>query len=142
MDNVQLIKKAMDERKNSYSPYSHYRVGAALLCTDGSVVCGCNVENASYGATVCAERSAVFSAVSSGKSDFRAIAIVGGDESETDVMSDYAYPCGICRQVLREFTDPTAFTVIVARSVSEYKEYKLSELLPESFGPEHVTKEE
>ncbi len=142
MDNVQLIKKAMDERKNSYSPYSHYRVGAALLCTDGSVVCGCNVENASYGATVCAERSAVFAAVSSGESDFRAIAIVGGDESETDVMSDYAYPCGICRQVLREFTDPTAFTVIVARSVSEYKEYKLSELLPESFGPEHVTKEE
>ena len=140
MDTEGLIKQALDARKNSYAPYSEYHVGAALLCKDGSVFCGSNVENASYGATVCAERSAVFAAVSSGKRKFDAIAIAGGDKSETDRMKDYAFPCGVCRQVLREFTDPASFKVYVARSVSDYRQFALEELLPDSFGPDNVRK--
>ncbi len=128
----------MEARWRSYAPYSHYNVGAALLCDDGTIIAGSNIENASYGGTVCAERCAVFSAVSSGKKDFSAIAIAGGSESETGVLSDYAYPCGICRQVLREFADPKLFIVIVARSLDDYKEFTLDELLPFSFGPEHL----
>ena len=138
MDTKKLIEAAMLSRKNSYAPYSGYRVGAALLCDDGSIVCGSNIENASYGATVCAERCAVFSAVSSGKQGFTAIAIAGGVSSEEEELSDYAYPCGICRQVLREFTVPQQFTVIVARSLSDYREYTLEELLPNSFGPDNL----
>ncbi len=129
----------MDARNRSYAPYSGYNVGAAILCEDGQIVTGSNIENASYGATVCAERCAVFSAVSSGKKRFTAIAIAGGEASEKDVMSDYAYPCGICRQVLREFADPASFTVIVARSAKDHKEYKLEELLPDSFGPDNLS---
>ncbi len=138
MDIRNLIEQALNARNDSYSPYSGYRVGAALLCSDGDVVTGANIENASYGATVCAERCAVFKAVSGGKRDFEAIAIDGGNASETDVMSDYAFPCGICRQVLREFADPASFKVIVARSVDDHREYTLEELLPESFGPDNL----
>ena len=141
MDRKRLIEAAFEARKNSYSPYSSYRVGAALLCDDGTVVKGCNIENASYGATICAERAAVFSAVASGKRSFCAIAIVGGSYDEEDNTSDYAYPCGICRQVLREFTDPESFSVIVARSVEIYEEYTLNELLPNSFGPNNLKQE-
>ena len=133
-----LIEAAFEARKNSYSPYSHYRVGAALLCDDGSIVKGCNIENASYSATICAERSAVFAAVSAGKRCFKALAIAGGNEDEDYVTSDYAYPCGICRQVLREFVIPEEFTVYVAKSVTDFKEYKLCELLPDSFGPDNL----
>ena len=132
-----LIERALDARNRAYVPYSKYAVGAALLCEDGSIVTGSNIENATYGATVCAERCAVFSAVASGKKDFVAIAITGGAVSEVE-LKDYAYPCGICRQVLREFADPANFVVIVARSVSDYKEFTLEELLPESFGPDHL----
>lgn len=138
MDRDDLVKKAMKAREHSYAPYSGYRVGAALLCKDGSIVTGSNIENASYGATICAERCAVFSAVASGKTDFAAIAIAGGADDETDELSDYAYPCGICRQVLREFTDPKTFTVYVARSPRDITEHTLDELLPESFGPEKL----
>ena len=138
MDITELIKKAMQARANSYAPYSGYNVGAAILCNDGSIVCGSNIENASYGGTVCAERCAVAVAVSSGRRSFKAIAIAGGDAGEKDVLSDYAYPCGICRQVLREFTDPATFKVIVARSVSDYKEFTLEELFPNSFGPDNL----
>lgn len=138
MDRKQLIKAAMDARKNSYTPYSHYNVGAALLCEDGEIICGSNIENASYPATVCAERCAIFTAVASGHRDFTAIAVCGGADSESGVLSGYAYPCGICRQVMREFTDPDKFIVIVARSVDDYKEFTLSELLPNSFGPENL----
>lgn len=141
MDRKRLIEAAFEARKNSYSPYSSYRVGAALLCDDGTVVKGCNIENASYGATICAERVAVFSAVASGKRSFCAIAIVGGSYDEEDNTSDYAYPCGICRQVLREFTDPESFSVIVARSAEIYEEYTLNELLPNSFGPNNLKQE-
>ncbi len=130
-----LILAALDARKTAYTPYSHYRVGAALLASDGEIICGGNIENASYGATNCAERTAVFKAVSEGKRSFKAIAVAGGLEGEEP--SDYAYPCGICRQVLSEFAEKD-FKVIVAKSVSEYQEYTLKELLPYSFGGESI----
>ena len=138
MDAKQLIELAMDARKRSYSPYSCYSVGAAVLCGDDTTFCGANIENASYPAGVCAERVAVGNAVSSGRSDIKAIAIVGGNREEEDNLSDYAWPCGICRQVLREFADPATFRVIVARSVEDYKEFTLEELLPNSFGPDNL----
>lgn len=137
MDREKLIKKALEAREHSYAPYSDYAVGAALLCDDGSIVTGSNIENASYGATICAERCAVFSAVASGKRDFTAIAIAGGSR-DCQELTDYAYPCGMCRQVLREFTNPSEFTVIVAISENDYRQYTLEELLPESFGPDHL----
>ena len=132
----ELINAALEARGNSYAPYSGYFVGAALLCEDGTVVKGCNVENASYGATNCAERTAVFKAVSEGKRRFTAIAIAGGKDREQ--ATDYAYPCGVCRQVLREFCVPENMTVIVCRSVDDYREMTLAELLPNSFGPENL----
>ena len=138
MDNKKLIEYALSARNYSYSPYSKYRVGAAVLCSDGSVFTGANIENATYGATVCAERTAVFSALMGGHKDIVSIAVCGGSESETDNLSDYAYPCGICRQVLREFANPEELNVIVARSCEDYREYKLEDLLPNSFGPDHL----
>ncbi|MCR5357267.1 MAG: cytidine deaminase [Lachnospiraceae bacterium] len=137
MNEKELIRAAFLARKNAYAPYSGYKVGAALITGDGSVITGCNVENSSYGLCNCAERTAVFKAVSEGYKSFRAIAIVGGANDE-DETADYAYPCGACRQVLREFTDPETFRVIVARSEADYKEFKLSELLPHSFGPDSI----
>lgn len=132
----ELIRAALEAREKSYSPYSHYRVGAALLSEDGEIITGCNVENASYGATCCAERTAVFKAISEGKRRFSAIAIAGGMEGKDP--EDYAYPCGICRQVLSEFVGDDSFTVIAAKSVSDYKEYSLNELLPYSFGGDSI----
>ena len=131
-----LIDAALEARKNAYAPYSGYYVGAALLCSGGDIVTGCNVENASYGATNCAERTAVFRAVSEGKQRFTAIAIAGGKDREQ--ASDYAYPCGVCRQVLREFCVPEDMIVIVCRSRDDYKVMRLAELLPNSFGPENL----
>lgn len=131
-----LIDSALEARKNAYAPYSGYYVGAALLCSGGDIVTGCNVENASYGATNCAERTAVFKAVSEGKQRFTAIAIAGGKDREQ--ASDYAYPCGVCRQVLREFCVPEDMIVIVCRNRDDYKEMRLAELLPCSFGPENL----
>ena len=123
-----LIKKANDARSNSYAPYSTYRVGAALLCADGTVYTGCNVENAAYGETVCAERIAVFKSISEGKRDFEAISIVGG----IDEPKDFAYPCGACRQVLSEFCAPTL--KIVLFDGENAKLCTLGELFPASFG--------
>lgn len=131
-----LIQAALKARENAYVPYSHYQVGAALLTEDGEIWQGCNVENASYGATCCAERTAVFKAVSEGKKHFRAIAITGGIQGKEP--EDYAYPCGICRQVLSEFAEKDGLTVIVAKSISEYQEFSLSELLPHSFGGDSI----
>ncbi len=131
-----LIKMALDARRGAYAPYSHYQVGAALLADDGGIFTGCNVENASYGASCCAERTAVFRAVSEGKRRFLTIAVAGGLEGREP--AEYAWPCGICRQVLREFADGNKMTVIVAKSVSDYKEYSLNELLPNSFGGESI----
>lgn len=132
----ELIETAIEARKNSYSPYSHYRVGAALLASDGQVFSGCNIENAAYTPTNCAERTAFFKAVSEGARDFTAIAIVGSPGG--DEITQYSYPCGVCRQVMMEFCDPEAFQVIVARSAEEYEIRTLKEFLPEGFGPANL----
>ena len=127
-----LIKEALRARTFSYSPYSHYQVGAALLAKDGSIYTGCNIENAAYSPTNCAERTAFFKAVSEGKSEFCAIAIAGGPENVG--ITQYAYPCGVCRQVMMEFCNPQTFQIIVAKSVTEYEIKTLEELLPDGFG--------
>lgn len=137
MDDKKLIQAAFRARRSAYAPYSNYRVGAALYAKDGSITEGCNIENSSYGLSNCAERTAFFKAVSEGRQDFEAIAIVGGT-GDGNVTEDYAYPCGACRQVMREFTIPEFFRVIIARSEDDYKEFKLSELLPHSFGPDSI----
>lgn len=126
-----LVQAALDARKTAYAPYSGYAVGAALLTREGDICTGGNIENASYGASNCAERTAIFKAVSQGRRDFLAIAIAGGMEGENPAC--YAYPCGICRQVMAEFAGED-FRIIVARSLDDYREYKLEELLPNGFG--------
>ena len=131
-----LMNLAAKARENAYTPYSHFRVGAALPASSGKIYTGCNIENASYGATMCAERTAVFKAVSEGHTSFLAIAIVGGKKNQA--VTDYAFPCGICRQVLREFSNPDEMTVVVATGVNDYKEWTLAQLLPESFGLESL----
>ena len=128
MNRENLIKRAISARENSYSPYSHFRVGAALLCADGEIYAGCNIENRAYGPTNCAERTAFFKAVSEGKREFSAIAIVGGEDELT-----WCYPCGVCRQVMAEFCAPDTFEVICARSPEEYKIFTLRDLLPNMF---------
>ena len=132
MDNQQLIRAAIEAREKAYAPYSHFMVGAAVLTKDGQVYTGCNVENASYGATNCAERTAIFKAVSEGNKEFAKIAIVGGKAGEE--ITEYAYPCGVCRQVMAEFSNPKELKVLVAKSAEEYLEMTLEELLPNSFG--------
>lgn len=132
---VGLINAALQARNMAYTPYSHYHVGAALMTAGGKVYTGGNIENASYGATNCAERTAFFKAVSEGERDFKAIAIAGGLEGHMPV--DYAYPCGICRQVMQEFCRDD-FQVIVAKSAEDYKCYTLSALLPFGFGGESI----
>ncbi len=134
-----LIRAALDARERAYAPYSRYAVGAAVLAADGRIFTGCNVENASYGATNCAERTAIFKAVSEGARRIERIAVIGGAEEERDEMSGEAAPCGICRQVLREFSLPEELDVIIAKSVNSYRKFKLSVLLPESFGPENLS---
>ncbi len=129
----QLINEALNARNYAYAPYSQFTVGAALITEDDSVYTGCNVENASYGATNCAERTAIFKAVSEGERLIKAIAIVGGVKNGD---MTYAYPCGVCRQVLREFSNPGDLVIIVAKNQDDYKTYSLEELLPESFGPD------
>lgn len=133
----ELIEQAMRARKFSYSPYSGYRVGAALMTAEGKVYTGCNIENAAYTPTNCAERTAFFKAVSEGQKSFRAIAIVGGPADEP--ITQYAYPCGVCRQVMMEFCDPQTFDIIIARSKKEYQLKKLQELLPDGFGPSNLS---
>ncbi|MCI5621314.1 MAG: cytidine deaminase [Lachnospiraceae bacterium] len=138
MNQEALVEEAKKAREFSYSPYSHFRVGAALLCADGSVYTGCNIENAAFSPTNCAERTAVFKAVSEGKKEFVKIAVVGDDKT-------YLSPCGVCRQVLMEFVDPMEFEVIMAGDSDSIKVVKLAELLPESFSPmnlkNHVKKD-
>ena len=124
MSDQELMLLAEKARENAYVPYSNFKVGAALLCSDGSVYLGCNVENASYGATMCAERTAVFSAIADGKRAFLKIAVCGGND-HADVPCP---PCGICRQVLREFTEST-FRVIM-KNGDAVLSYTIGELLP------------
>ena len=126
---TQLLKKAEEAMIFSYSPYSNFKVGAALLCKDGTVYTGCNVENASFGAGTCAERNALFKAVSDGHKDFISIAVVGGVSGAID---DFCYPCGICRQALSEFTDVT-FKFYFKNKNGDEVSYTLDEMLPHTF---------
>lgn len=135
MEAYELAALAIEAKKMSYSPYSGFKVGAALLARSGRVFMGTNVECASYSATNCAERTAVFKAVSEGERDFSAIAVAGGYDN-TD--PGYCYPCGVCRQVLFEFCDAETFKVYVVKDNDNYKEYLLKELLPFGFGPESL----
>jgi cytidine deaminase len=130
-----MIREAFDSLKYAYTPYSNFRVGAALLTASQKIYTGCNIENAAFSPTNCAERTAFFKAISEGETDFRAIAIVGG---RNGAVSDYCPPCGVCRQVMREFVDSYRFLVILAKSEEDYRMYFLEELLPSSFGPDHV----
>lgn len=123
-----LWQEAVKAREFSYSPYSKFRVGAALLCEDGTVIRGCNVENSAYGPTNCAERTAFFTAIANGKRKFKAIAIVGGEENLVD-----CYPCGVCRQVMSEFCDPEEFKIICGKTEDELEIYTLKDLLPKGF---------
>ena len=125
MDNKALIQEAIEAKKNSYSPYSNFAVGAALLCKDGKIYRGCNIENSAYPTSMCAERVALFKAVSEGERDFIGIAIVSSSGENTP-------PCGACRQALSEFVKGD-FKVILAKNQDEYKTYNFAELLPLSF---------
>ena len=129
---TQLIREAIRAMQYSYSPYSHFRVGAALLAGSGKIYRGCNIENAAYTPTNCAERTAFFKAVSEGEHEFDAICIVGGKDG---IPEEYAPPCGVCRQVMMEFCDPETFKIILATDETHYTEFTLKELLPLGFGP-------
>lgn len=135
MDREKLIRMALEARNRAYAPYSGFRVGAVLLTKDGQTYQGCNIENAAYTPTNCAERTAFFKAVSEGKREFEAICIVGGKEG---APTDFTAPCGVCRQVMMEFCDPETFRVILAVDEEHYKEFKLNELLPMGFGPKDL----
>ena len=139
MEPKELIARAIAAMDRAYVPYSGYRVGAALLCADGKVYEGCNIENGSYGATNCAERTAFFKAVYDGHRDFTAIAVCGGKDG---IIRDYFPPCGICRQVMREFCDPEEFRIILGAGTGEKQVYLLKELLPLSFGPNNLNGKE
>lgn len=127
-----MIGLAIEQLNFSYTPYSHFKVGAALLSKSGKLYGGCNIENAAYTPTNCAERTAFFKAVSEGERQFDAICIVGG---KNGVLTEYAAPCGVCRQVMMEFCDPETFQIILATSMEQYEVFTLRELLPLGFGP-------
>lgn len=128
-----LIEKAINSREMAYAPYSNFKVGAAVLTDDGSIYTGCNIENASYGATNCAERTAIFKAVSEGYTKIKAIALIG------DVNS-YTYPCGICRQVMVEFAESSDMPIFIIKNKNEYIKTTLEEILPGSFGKKDLEK--
>lgn len=127
-----LIRTAVRQLSYSYAPYSHFKVGAALLAENGTIYTGCNIENAAYTPTSCAERTAFFKAVSEGVRTFKAICIAGGMNGE---LTDYTAPCGVCRQVMMEFCSPEEFEIILAKGEDDYKMYKLKDLMPLGFGP-------
>ena len=127
-----LIDTAIEQLKFSYTPYSNFKVGAALLIKSGKIYTGCNIENASYTPTNCAERTAFFKAVSEGVRDFQAICIVGGKDGK---LTEYTAPCGVCRQVMMEFCNPKTFQIILAVDKERYEIYTLEELMPLGFGP-------
>lgn len=127
-DYKSLMAEAQKARQKSYSPYSHFRVGAALLTKSGKIYTGCNIENAAYTPTVCAERTAIFKAVSEGERDFEALAIIGGAEGET---ADFCAPCGVCRQVIAEFCKKD-FKIVLGNE-DNFKVYTLDGLLPFAF---------
>ena len=128
----EMIELATMQLAYSYTPYSNFKVGAALLTKGGRIYTGCNIENAAHTPTNCAERTAFFKAVSEGEREFSAICIVGG---KNGIMTDYTAPCGVCRQVMMEFCDPETFQIILAISKEQYKIFTLKEILPLGFGP-------
>ena len=132
----EMIDKAINMMDYSYVPYSHFHVGAALLAKNGTVYGGCKIENAGYTPSNCAERTAFFKAVSEGVKEFDAICIVGG---KGGVVTEYAPPCGVCRQVMMEFCDPETFQIILAIDAKQYDIYTLKEMLPKGFGPSNLT---
>lgn len=128
----EMIELATMQLAYSYTPYSNFKVGAALLTKGGRIYTGCNIENAAHTPTNCAERTAFFKAVSEGEREFSAICIVGG---KNGILTDYTAPCGVCRQVMMEFCDPETFQIILAISKEQYKIFTLKEILPLGFGP-------
>ncbi len=130
MDYKNLVKEALAAREMAYIPYSGFAVGAALLTKEGKIYRGCNIENAAFSPTNCAERTAFFKAVSEGEREFAAIAIVGGPEGNLPV--DYCYPCGVCRQVMAEFC-PDDFIVVIGKTEDDYRVHILSDILPFTF---------
>lgn len=132
---TKMIELAIEQLRFSYTPYSGFKVGAALLTKSGKIYTGCNIENAAYTPTNCAERTAFFKAVSEGEREFQAICVVGGKDG---VLTDYAAPCGVCRQVMMEFCDPQQFQIILATAAGHYDVYTLQELLPQGFGPANL----
>lgn len=134
MTNEELCTLAVKAMKNAYTPYSGYRVGAALLTKSGKVYTGCNIENASYSPTVCAERTAIFKAVSEGEREFLKIAVAGGKNGK--ITGEFP-PCGVCRQVMAEFCEPD-FKILVVNGENSFTEYTFSDILPFSFNPKHV----
>ena len=139
-DRSVLIQKAIDVLGNSYAPYSGFNVASCVLGSSGEMYTGVNVENASFPAGRCVESNAVAAAVGAGEKSITAIAVIGGKEAASDssLVTDYCTPCGVCRQVIREFCDPEKLVVVMAKSVTEYKEVFLSELLPSRFGPDSL----
>lgn len=134
MEYEKLMKMAKQARGHSYCPYSGFAVGAALLSKDGQIFTGCNIENAAYGPSCCAERTAFFKAVSEGVTEFSAIAIIGGKKGG---KGQFCAPCGVCRQVMAEFCNVETFDVVLGTE-KELQVYKLREILPMSFGPENL----
>lgn len=135
MEKNELIRLAVQAMHRAYAPYSEFKVGAALLVKSGKIYTGCNIENAAYTPTNCAERTAFFKAVSEGEREFEAICIVGGMDGQ---LTGYTAPCGVCRQVMMEFCNPETFRILLAVSEDDYREYKLKELLPMGFGPDNL----
>ncbi len=131
-----LLDLAVEARKNSYSPYSNMAVGAALLCKNGKVYRGCNIESSSYSPTNCAERTAFFKAISEGEREFEAIAVVGGPVGQE--INGLFPPCGVCRQVMMEFCDADKFRIIMGKNIHEYELMNLRQLLPMGFGPNNM----
>ena len=132
----ELIREASKMLMRSYIPYSHFAVGAALLCEDGRIYTGCNIENAAFTPSNCAERTAFFKAVSEGEMKFTAIAIIGGKDRK---VTGFCAPCGVCRQVMMEFCNPQTFQVITAKSQDEYRIDTLAQVLPDGFGPGNLS---
>ena len=132
-----LISKAFEARKKAYIPYSNFKVGAALLTKSEKIYSGFNIECAAYSVCNCAESTALFRAVFDGEREFSAIAVVG-DSGEKEITESYCPPCGMCRQALREFCIPSEMKVILAKTISDFKILTLDELLPYSFGPNHL----
>ena len=135
----QLIEISIGQLKYSYTPYSGFKVGTALLAKNGSVYTGCNIENAAYTPTNCAERTAFFKAISQGEREFMGICIVGGKGGKIEEMTA---PCGVCRQVMMEFCNPESFEIILAVNENNYKIFKLKEILPLGFGPENIRRKQ